>query len=100
MNIKNMIATVAIFAAAGSAFAQQTEFVAADAGFKSAVTRAEVRQELAQAYARGDVIQRQHDGQDSQFAAGTQTREQVRAEAARASQTRHAGNVNDLYFGA
>ena len=100
MNIKNIVATAALFIAAGSAFAQQTEFVAPDAGFKSSLTRAQVRQELAQAYAQGAVVQRQHDGQDTQFAAGTQSREQVRKEAARASQTRHAGDVNDLYFGA
>ena len=45
MNVKNLIAAVAVFAAAGSAFAQQTEFVAPDAGFKSSLTRAEVREE-------------------------------------------------------
>ena len=100
MNIKNIIATAALFAAAGSAFAQQTEFVAPDAGFKSTLTRAEVRQDLAQAYAQGNVAQRQHDGQDTQFAAGTKSREEIRKEAARAAQTRHAGDVNDLYFGA
>ena len=71
-----------------------------DAGFKPSLTRAEVRQDLAQAYAQGDVVQRQHDGQDTQYASGTQSREQVRKEAARAAQTRHAGDVNDLYFGA
>ena len=100
MNIKNIIAAAALFAAAGSSFAQQTEFVAPDAGFKPALTRAEVRQHLAHDYAQGNVVQRQHDGQDTQFAAGTQSREQVRKEAARAAQTRHAGDVNDLYFGA
>ena len=100
MNIKNIIATVALFAAAGSSFAQQTEFVAPDAGFKPALTRAQVRQDLAQAYIQGNVAQRQHDGQDSRYAGSTQSREQVRSDAARAVQTRHAGNVNDLYFGA
>ena len=100
MNVKNLIAAVAVFAAAGSAFAQQTEFVAPDAGFTSSVTRAEVRQDLASASREGLTVQRQHDGQDTQFAGSTQSREQVRAEAARASQTRHAGDVNDLYFGA
>lgn len=100
MNIKNIIATAAIFAATGSAFAQQAEFVPADAGFKPALTRAEVRQELAQAYTQGDVVQRMHDGQDTQFARSNQTREQVSKEATRAAQTRHAGDVNDLYFGA
>jgi hypothetical protein len=100
MNIKNIIATVALFAAAGSSFAQQTEFVAPDAGFKPSLTRAQVRQDLAQAFAQGNVAQRQHDGQDTQFAGGSQSRDQVRKEAARAAQTRHAGDVNDLYFGA
>ncbi len=100
MNIKNIIATVALFAAAGSTFAQQTEFVAPDAGFKPALTRAQVRQDLVQAYAQGNVAQRRHDGQDIQYAGGNQSREQVRKEAARAAQTRHAGDVNDLYFGA
>ena len=100
MNIKNIITTVALFAVAGSTFAQQTEFVAPDAGFKPALTRAQVRQDLAQAYIQGNVVQRQHDGQDTQFAGGAQSRDQVRKEAARAAQTRHAGDVNDLYFGA
>ena len=100
MNMNKILAAVAIVAASGSALAQQTEFVAADANFKSSVTRAEVRQELAQAYAEGNVVQRQHDGQDTHYAASPQTREQVRKEAARAAQTRHAGDVNDLYFGA
>lgn len=100
MNIKNIIATVALFAAAGSTFAQQTEFVAPDGGFKPALTRAQVRQDLAHAYTQDDVVQRQHDGQDTRYANGTQSREDVRKEAARAAQTRHAGNVNDLYFGA
>src|SRR6476619_3009735 len=98
MNVKNLIAAVVVFAAAGSAFAQQAEFVAPDAGFKSALTRAEVRQQLGQAYAEGAVVQRQHDDQDTQYAGKSQTREQVQKEAARALQTRHAGNVNDLYF--
>ena len=100
MNVKNIIAIVALLAAAGPSLAQQREFVAPDAGFKSSLTRAEVRQDLAQAYSQGNVAQRQHDGQDAQFASGTQSREQVRKEAARAAQTRHAGDVNDLYFGA
>ena len=100
MNVKKLFAAVAVFAAAGSAFAQQTEFVAPDAGFKPTLTRAQVRQELAQAYAQGDIAQRQHDGQDTQFAGSNQSREQVKKEAARAAQTRHAGDLNDLYFGA
>jgi hypothetical protein len=69
MNAKNLIAAIALLAA-GSAFAQQTEFVAADAGFHSTKTRAEVRQELAVAYSAGDIAQRQHDGQDDLQYAG------------------------------
>lgn len=42
MNVKQLIAAAAVFTA-GSAFAHQTEFVAPDAGFKSSLTRAEVR---------------------------------------------------------
>lgn len=98
MKTKNLIAALAVFAA-GSAFAQQTEFVAPDAGFKPALTRAQVRQDLNAAYASGNVAQRQHDGQDTQYAGGSRTREQVRAEAVKAAQVRHYGDVNDTYFG-
>jgi hypothetical protein len=100
MNIKNLIAAVAVFAAAGSAFAQQTEFVAPDAGFKSSLTRAEVRQDTAQAASQGAVAQRQHDGQDSVYAASSRSRQEVRAEAIQSAQSRRAGDVNNLYFGA
>jgi hypothetical protein len=98
MKTKNLIAAIAVFAA-GSAFAQQAEFVAPDAGFKPALTRAQVRQELNTAYAAGNVAQRQHDGQDTQYAASSNSREQVRAEAVKAAQARHYGDVNDTYFG-
>jgi hypothetical protein len=97
MNVKNLIAAVAVFAAAGSAFAQQAEFVAPDAGFKSAATRAEVRQDLAR---EGAIAQRQHDGQDSAVAAGSQSRRDVSAETMRSVRNHRAGDVNDLYFGA
>ena len=99
MNVKNLIAAVAVFAAAGSAFAQQTEFVAPDAGFQSRATRAEVRQELAQAASDGAIVQRQHDGQDTVYAAGSRSRQAVRAEAVQAASNRHYGDVNDTYFG-
>jgi len=100
MNVKNLIAAVAVFAAAGSAFAQQTEFVVPDAGFQSTLTRAEVRQDLAQAASQGAIAQRQHDGQDTVYAASSRSRQDVRAEAIQSAQSRRAGNVNDLYFGA
>ena len=98
MNFRNIIAA-AFFAAAGSALAQQTEFVAPDAGFQSSLTRAEVRQDLARASAEGAIAQRQHDGQDTVYAAGSRSRQDVRAEAIRAASLRHYGDVNDTYFG-
>ncbi len=100
INVKTLFAAVAIFAAAGSAFAQQTEFVAPDAGFKSSVTRAEVRQDVAAAARDGLTVQRQHDGQDTAVATGSQSRQDVRAETTRAARTHRAGDVNNLYFGA
>lgn len=96
MNIKKLIVTAAVFAAAGSAFAQQTEFVAADANFTPAKTRAEVVAELNQAYADGTLATR--DGQDTVIVANThRTREEVRAEAKQVSQNKSSSN---LYFGA
>jgi hypothetical protein len=100
MNVKNLIAAVAMFAAAGSAFAQQTEFVAPDAGFQSSLTRAEVRQSLAQASVQGAIVQRQHDGQDTVHAAGSRSRQDVRAEFIQSTRPHRAGDVNYLYFGA
>lgn len=100
MNVKKLIAAVAVFAAAGSAFAQQSEFTAPDAGFKSSLTRAEVRQDLSQAASQGAIAQRQHDGQDTVYVASGRTRQDVRAEAVQSAQSRRAGDVNNLYFGA
>jgi len=79
MNVKNLIAAIAVFAAAGSAFAQQTEFVRPDAAFKSSLTRAEVRQDLARATSEGQVASRQHDGQDTVYAGNTRSRQEVKA---------------------
>ena len=100
MNVKKLIAAVAVFAAAGSAFAQQTEFVAPDAGFKSTLTRAEVRQDLARAQTQGLTAQREHDGQDTVYAKTDKTRQDVKIEqAASAKQHRNESPVNSLYFG-
>lgn len=100
MNVKNLFAAVAVFAAAGAACAQQTEFVAPDAGFRSSVTRAEVRQDLASAASEGLTAQHRHDGQDTAVATGNQGRQDVRAEATGSARAHRAGNVDDLYFGA
>jgi hypothetical protein len=100
MNVKNIIAAVAVLATAGSAFAQQTEFVAPDAGFRSSLTRAEVRQDLGQAQTEGLTAQRQHDGQDAVYAGNSHSRQDVKIEQARASkQQRSQSPVSSLYFG-
>jgi hypothetical protein len=100
MNVKNLIAAVAVFAAAGSAFAQQTEFVAPDAGFNSSLTRAQVRQDLARAQSQGLTAQRQHDGQDTVYAGSDKSRQAVKSEqAASAKQHRNESPVNSIYFG-
>lgn len=96
MNTKQLIAAAAILAATGTAFAQQTEFVAADANFTPAKTRAEVVAELNQAYADGTLIPR--DGADTVMVASShRTRDEVRAEARQANQDKFIAN---LYFGA
>ncbi len=100
MKIEKLIVAVAVFAATASAYAQQTEFVAPDAGFKPGVTRAEVRQDMASAAREGVTAQHQHDGQDAVHAAGSQSRQDVRAEAIKSARSHRGGNVNDLYFGA
>jgi hypothetical protein len=96
MDIKLLIGGVAAIIAVSSAFAQQREFIAPDAGFKSGITRAEMRNELR----TGDRSSwHQHDGQDTRYTAGTESRKDVRAETAGTAQARHTVNVNDLYFG-
>ncbi len=95
MDIKLLIGAAAIIAVS-SAFAQQREFIAPDAGFKSVVTRAEIRNDLR----TGDRSSwHQRDGQDARYAAGIESRKDVRAETARTARARHTVNVEDLYFG-
>ncbi|MEO8837597.1 MAG: DUF4148 domain-containing protein [Herbaspirillum sp.] len=53
MYTKQLIATVFMCAAAGAVMAQSPEFVAADAGFHSTKSRAEVVMELKQAQSAG-----------------------------------------------
>jgi precorrin-4 methylase len=100
MNVKKMIAAVAVFAAAGSAFAQQSEFVAPDAAFTPTLTRAEVRQDLAQPASQASLAQHRHDGDDATYFASGRSRQEVRAEALKSAQPRRSGDVNGLYFGA
>ncbi len=97
MNVKQLIAAVAVFAAAGSAFAQQQEFVAPDANFVPAKSRAEVVADLNQAYAQGALTTR--DGADTPILAATKRpREEVRAEAVQAKGNKF--DTDSIYFGA
>jgi hypothetical protein len=59
-----------------------------------------VRQDLAQAASQGAIAQCQHDGQEAVYAASNRSRQEVRAEAIQSAQSRYAGDVNNLYFGA
>lgn len=99
MTVKQMIAAAALMAAAASSYAGQNEFVAPDAGFMPSLTRAEVRQQMAQAHARRQMVMQQYTGQDPVYARGVRTRQEVRMEAREAARQRHAGDVKDIYFG-
>jgi hypothetical protein len=99
MKIQKLIVAVAVFAATASVYAQQTEFVAPDAGMTSTLTRAEVRQEMLSAYRNRAMVQQQHTGQDPVYAKGQRSREEVRAEAAEAARHSRAGDVESPYFG-
>jgi hypothetical protein len=97
MDIKQLTVAAALIIAAGSAFAQKTTtWVVPDAGFKSTMTRAEVRNDLR----TGDRRAWHHrDGEDMVYSAGPQSRKDVRGEAFRTARARHTVNVNDIYFG-
>jgi hypothetical protein len=97
MDIKQLMAAAAIIIAAGSAFAQKTTtWVVPDAGFKSTMTRAEVRNELR----TGDRRAWHHrDGEDMVYATGPQSRKDVRGEVIRTARARRTVSVNDIYFG-
>lgn len=81
MNVKNLIAAVAVFAAAGSAMAEQTFPYVDFTGVQSTRTRAEVIAELKDAQANGS-----YAASNSEFVApdanfkSTKTRAQVIAE--------------------
>lgn len=80
MNMKQLIAAVAVFTAAGSAFAAgQTEFID-HTDFQSTKTRAQVRAELAQRSAPSAVVATREWVEHAPVVAATTTRAQVRAE--------------------
>ena len=99
MNIKSLAAAAAIVVVSGTAFAQQTEFVAPDASFHSSRTRAEVRSELVEAEKIGATAWQMVDGENVVRQAGTLSRQQVRDEALTALKMHRPGDVNDIYFG-
>jgi Domain of unknown function (DUF4148) len=81
MKAKHLIAAVAVFAATGSVFAQQTEFVAPEANFVSTKSRAQVVADLKASKANGDYVVggREYVAPAAHFAS-TKTRAQVIAE--------------------
>ena len=99
MNAKQIIVTVAMFAATGAAFAQSTEYVTPNENFVSTKTRAEVKAELAQAYLEGSLSHR--DGEDVVRVAGSRVREQAPAETTQSVRVKRLpADVTDIYFGA
>ena len=95
MNAKQLIAAVAVFAAAGSAFAADNGAYVDHSNAVSTKTRAEVRAELESAYAAGQL------GHNNEFVehtriASTRTRDAVRTEAVQAARGTTSGAI---YFG-
>lgn len=95
MNAKQLIAAVAVFAAASGAFAADNGAYVDHSNAVSTKTRAEVRAELEKAYADGQL------GHNSEFVehtriASSKSRDAVRTEAIQAARGSTAGS---LYFG-
>lgn len=94
MNIKQLLVIAAISATAGSVFAQQTEFVAADTNFTPSKTRAEVMAEVNQAYLDGTLGTQINGAGEQIMMATTSNRDRatVRAEATQTNQANHTGS--------
>jgi hypothetical protein len=82
MNAKHLVAAFAVFAAAGSVFAQ--EFVVPDANFVSTRTRAEVKAEIAQARADGTFDVKDYEYPIVARSGAAKNRTEVKAEIAQA----------------
>ena len=96
MNAKQWIVAAAAVLAAGSAFSQQRTWVVPDAGFKSSMTRAEVRNELR----HGDrAAWHQRDGQDPVYLAGTRNRKEIRDETFMAAMNGDSARMRRIYYG-
>lgn len=89
MNAKQLIAAVAVFAAAGSVFAAgDLQSFPEQENFVSTKTRAEVHAEIAQARAEGVLAHNEVSTSAPVVAAvSVKTREEVRAEAIRTAKT-------------
>lgn len=87
MNAKKLLAAVAVFAAAGSALAQQTYPYVDFSGVQGTKTRAEVVAELKQAQAEGNYVAggQEFTAPDAHFAS-TKSRAEVVAELRRAQE--------------
>lgn len=96
MTVKNLIAAVAVFSAAGSALAADIGAYVDFSNVKSTKTRTEVTAELAQARTQGYVVGGQEFTPVANVAS-TRTRAEVRAEAIQAAKS-NKGNTS-LYFG-
>ena len=80
MRIKSFIAAAAILITAGSAFAETIDGVAPDASFKSALSRAQVVEQLRQAQAKGDIQPGELYGSQVPDFRSTKSRAQVAGE--------------------
>ena len=80
MRIKSFIAAAAILITAGSAFAETIDGVAPDASFKSALSRAQVVEQLRQAQANGAIQLGELYGSQVPDFHATRTRAQVTSE--------------------
>lgn len=99
MNTRHLVLFAALATAAAGIQAQQTEFRPPDSGFRSALTRAEVRASQREAFVAGLTPQKMHDGQDMHYSAGTQTRRDVRAEAIQSARLHRRDGTRSIYFG-
>ena len=93
MNLKTLILAVAAFTAAGTALADAPH----PADFQTAAaskTRAEVRAEVEEAYARGELAHVRAPGVEFTNVASNKTRDEVRGEAIQAAKAKASQNVN------
>lgn len=97
MNAKKLSAAVILFATAGAALAQSSEFVAPDANFISSKSRAEVIAELNKARAEGLMTFAEYNYPVTRGHAGVQAPAPKHAGTAQWSGMADAGS--NIYFG-